>query len=68
MGVIRLNANVDNRDGWMRAWNSPIRANYQKVELAFYSLQLDFGHSPRNQIAGKWQAAEGLIAGAWEAT
>jgi hypothetical protein len=25
-------------------------------------MQLDFGHSPRNQIAGKWQPDEGLIA------
>src|SRR5918996_1351260 len=30
-------------------------------------FELDFGHSPRNQIAGKWQPDEGLIAGAWEA-
>jgi hypothetical protein len=30
-------------------------------------LQLDFGYCPRHQIAGKWQAAKGCIAGAWEA-
>jgi hypothetical protein len=40
------------------------------IALEFHEgyIKLDFGHSPRNQIAGKWQAAEGLIAGAWEAT
>jgi hypothetical protein len=27
-------------------------------------LKLAFGHSPRNQIAGKWQPAEGFMAGA----
>jgi hypothetical protein len=31
------------------------------------SLELDFGHFPRNQIAGKWQPDEGFVAGAWEA-
>jgi hypothetical protein len=30
-------------------------------------IGLDFGHSPCNQIAGKWQPAEGFMAGAWEA-
>ncbi len=30
-------------------------------------LKLDFGHFPRNQIAGKWQPGEGFMAGAWEA-
>jgi site-specific recombinase XerC len=30
-------------------------------------LPLDFGHSPRHQIAGKWQLDEGgFMAGAWE--
>jgi hypothetical protein len=33
----------------------------------FKRLELDFGHFPRNQIAGKWQPDEGLITGAWEA-
>ena len=27
---------------------------------------LDFGHSPLNQIAGKWQTDAGLIARVWE--
>jgi hypothetical protein len=27
-------------------------------------LQLDFGHLPRNQLAGKWQPHEGFIAAA----
>jgi hypothetical protein len=31
------------------------------------TLQLDFGHFPRNQIAGKWQPDEGFIAAVWEA-
>jgi hypothetical protein len=30
-------------------------------------IRLDFGHSRPNQIAGKWQPAEGLMAGAWKA-
>jgi MoaA/NifB/PqqE/SkfB family radical SAM enzyme len=30
-------------------------------------VSLDFGHSRPNQIAGKWQPAEGFIAEAWEA-
>jgi hypothetical protein len=38
------------------------------TQLYDIPISLDFGHSPRNQVAGKWQAAEGLIAGAWEAT
>jgi hypothetical protein len=34
----------------------------------FRSLfRLDFGHFLPNQIAGKWQQDESLIAGAWEA-
>jgi hypothetical protein len=33
----------------------------------FVTVSLDFGHSPRTQIAGKWQPAEGFMAGAWEA-
>jgi hypothetical protein len=27
-------------------------------------LKLDFGHFPRNQLAGKWQPHEGFIAAA----
>jgi hypothetical protein len=27
-------------------------------------LELDFGHFPRNEIAGKWQPDEGFIAAA----
>jgi hypothetical protein len=27
-------------------------------------LELDFGHLPRNQLAGKWQPHEGFIAAA----
>jgi hypothetical protein len=30
-------------------------------------LELDFGHSSRNEILGKIAADEGLMAGAWEA-
>jgi hypothetical protein len=41
-----------------------IQAEQQKL---FDFVGLDFGHSPRNQIAGKWQPAEGFMAGAWEA-
>jgi hypothetical protein len=26
-------------------------------------LLLDFGHFPRNQVAGKWQPDEGLLVG-----
>ena len=32
-----------------------------------FTLLLDFGHFPHNQIAGKWQPDEGFMAGAWEA-
>jgi hypothetical protein len=35
--------------------------------LPFKILRLDFGHCPRNRIAGKWQLDEGCVAGAWEA-
>ena len=30
------------------------------------SVRLDFGHFPRNQIAGKWQPDDSFIAGAWK--
>ena len=36
-------------------------------EFCINTFKLDFGHFRPNQIAGKWQPDEGLIAGAWEA-
>ena len=33
------------------------------VEFYVHNLRLDFGHCPRNQIAGTWQPDEGLMAG-----
>jgi len=46
---------------------SKIREQLQAESPLSISLKLDFGHFPRNQIAGKWQADEGLIARVWEA-
>jgi hypothetical protein len=40
-------------------WQHEIRVE-QKL-----SVQLDFGHSSQNQIAGKWQGAEGFMPEAW---
>ncbi|HZC01380.1 MAG TPA: hypothetical protein VE844_08460 [Gammaproteobacteria bacterium] len=54
-----------------RAIEPPLREG-QKGEITLRLifkglLTLDFGHSPRGQIAGKWQPAEGFMAGAWDA-
>ena len=35
----------------------------QYDQMAYEDAKLDFGHSPRIQIAGTWQPDEGFMAG-----
>jgi hypothetical protein len=32
------------------------------LQVWHYLFKLDFGHLPRNQLAGKWQPDKGFIA------
>ena len=65
VGALQDHQELNNRQVEAMALAHTSARNYI-VGIAVFIL-LDFGHSPRNQIAGKWQPAEDFIADAWEA-